>query len=51
MIDHKILTKPLRTAEGHVFEKKTLEQWIVACGPVNPITQAPLTMDVPIGYV
>lgn len=45
MIDHKILTKPLRTAEGHVFEEKTLDQWIVACGSVNPITQAPLTMD------
>jgi hypothetical protein len=35
----------IRTAEGHVFEEKTLDQWIVACGSVNPITQAPLTMD------
>jgi hypothetical protein len=45
MIDHKILTKPLRSPEGYVFEEKTLEQWIVACGSVNPITQAPLTLD------
>jgi hypothetical protein len=45
MIDHKILTKPMRTAEGHVFEEKTLEQWMTSCGSVNPITQAPLTMD------
>merc|ERR1719238_1591802 len=45
MIDHKILTKPLRTPEGHVFEEKTLEQWFVSCGSVNPMTQAHLTME------
>jgi hypothetical protein len=45
MIDHKILTKPLRSPEGHVFEEKTLEQWMVSCGSVNPITQAPLSLE------
>jgi hypothetical protein len=39
------MTKPVRSPDGHVFEEKTLEQFIVVCGSVNPMTQAPLTMD------
>merc|ERR1711964_448331 len=37
-IDGKILTHPLKSPYGHVFERKTLEAWASTCGSVCPVT-------------
>ncbi|CAD7948427.1 unnamed protein product [Amoebophrya sp. A25] len=44
-IDGKVMTNPVRSPFGHLFEKKTLEKWIESCGSVCPITQQPLRLD------
>jgi hypothetical protein len=44
-IDGKILTQPLRSPLGHVFERKTLETWMNTCGSVCPVSNTPLQID------
>jgi len=44
-IDGKICTNPMRSQYGHLFEKKTLEQWFNTCGSVCPVTEKPLKME------
>ncbi|KAF4700559.1 hypothetical protein FOZ63_012853, partial [Perkinsus olseni] len=44
-LDGKIMTNPVRSPYGHVFEKKTLEKWFNSCGEVCPITEKPLNID------
>ncbi|KAF4669827.1 hypothetical protein FOL47_002342 [Perkinsus chesapeaki] len=44
-LDGKIMTNPMRSPYGHVFEKKTLEKWFDSCGEICPITDKPLCMD------
>jgi hypothetical protein len=44
-IDGKIVTQPLRTPAGHVFEQKTLETWFITCGSVCPVSNAPLRLE------
>ncbi|KAF4718189.1 hypothetical protein FOZ63_008942, partial [Perkinsus olseni] len=44
-LDGKIMTNPVRSPYGHVFEKKTLEKWFDSCGEVCPITEKPLSID------
>jgi hypothetical protein len=44
-IDGKIVTQPLRTPDGHVFESKTLETWFQTCGSVCPVKNTPLRLE------
>jgi hypothetical protein len=44
-IDGKIVTQPLRTPTGHVFETKTLEQWFQTCGSVCPVQNTPMRLE------
>ncbi|EER18109.1 hypothetical protein Pmar_PMAR028383 [Perkinsus marinus ATCC 50983] len=44
-LDGKIMTNPIRSPYGHVFEKKTLEKWFDSCGEVCPITEKALSID------
>lgn len=44
-IDGKILTHPMCAPSGHLFEKKTLEQWMNTCGSVCPVSGDMLTLE------
>lgn len=44
-LDGKVLTNPVRSPYGHVFEKKTLERWFNNCGSVCPLTSKPLRLE------
>merc|ERR1711861_48772 len=44
-IDGKVMTHPLRSPYGNVFEKKTLEKWVSSCGSVCPITGNNLRLE------
>jgi hypothetical protein len=44
-VDGKVMTNPVRSPYGHLFEKKTLEKWMANCGSVCPITGKPLRID------
>jgi len=44
-IDGKLLGTPMRSPQGHLFEKDTLEQWLSLCGSVCPVTGQPLRLE------
>merc|ERR1719446_1404463 len=44
-IDGKVCINPVRSPNGHLFEKKTLEKWFQNCGSVCPVTSTPLRLE------
>lgn len=44
-IDGKVAINPVRSPYGHLFEKKTLEKWLMNCGSVCPKTEQPLRLQ------
>jgi len=44
-IDGKLMATALRSTDGHVFDKESLEQWIATCGSICPVSGKPLRLE------
>lgn len=43
-ISHQIVTDPVRSPEGHIFERKEIEKWLEK-SETSPMTRSPLTKE------